>query len=448
MTFELPPQNPHYFIFRGKPTVLVTSAEHYGAVLNGAFDYTRYLDELSAHRLNHTRTFSGVYHELPGAFGLSGNTLAPRAADYLSPWARSRVPGAQDGLNKFDLNTWNEPYFSRLLDFMDQASQRGIVVEFNLFCPFYSFVEDGGLWRICPLNIRNNINGVGDAPINETHTLRHPDLLERQLAFVRRVVPALNGFDNLYYEVCNEPWVDNVEMAWQERIAAEIWQTESALPNRHLVSLNISNVFGWVENPHPAISILNFHYASPPETVRMNYHLDKPIGNNETGFTLDNADATYRRQAWEFMLAGGALFNNLDNSFAVGHEDGSYAYPVSEACGCSRALRAQYGVLKEFMESLDFISMKPDLSFIRSFESSNMAVHALAALGKEYAFYAHGNAWCRPILRLPAATWRIEWLRPEDGVVLQASTLEHAGGDVLLPSPRFEVEIAFRARRI
>ena len=32
------PANPHYFVYRGKPTVLVTSGEHYGAVLNGKFD--------------------------------------------------------------------------------------------------------------------------------------------------------------------------------------------------------------------------------------------------------------------------------------------------------------------------------------------------------------------------------------------------------------------------
>src|SRR5262245_11031978 len=30
----LHPDNPHYFLFRGKPTILITSGEHYGAVLN------------------------------------------------------------------------------------------------------------------------------------------------------------------------------------------------------------------------------------------------------------------------------------------------------------------------------------------------------------------------------------------------------------------------------
>src|SRR5512133_2685984 len=47
-TLGLHPANPHYFLFRGKPTVLITSGEHYGAVLNRDFDYLTYLDTLKA----------------------------------------------------------------------------------------------------------------------------------------------------------------------------------------------------------------------------------------------------------------------------------------------------------------------------------------------------------------------------------------------------------------
>ncbi|MHC4330902.1 MAG: hypothetical protein ACYSWW_22580, partial [Planctomycetota bacterium] len=39
---QLHPDNPHYFLWRGRPTVLITSGEHYGAVLNRAFDYEKY----------------------------------------------------------------------------------------------------------------------------------------------------------------------------------------------------------------------------------------------------------------------------------------------------------------------------------------------------------------------------------------------------------------------
>src|SRR5882757_6568928 len=93
----LHPDNPHYFLFRGKPAVLIGSTEHYGAVLNLDFDYIPYLDELAAHGLNQTRTFSGTYHEVFGSFGITENTLAPKPDRYGAPWPRSNQAGAADG---------------------------------------------------------------------------------------------------------------------------------------------------------------------------------------------------------------------------------------------------------------------------------------------------------------------------------------------------------------
>jgi tRNA-2-methylthio-N6-dimethylallyladenosine synthase len=47
--------------------VLVTSGEHYGAVLNLDFDYIRYLDALRIDSLNLTRTWAGAYREMLAA---------------------------------------------------------------------------------------------------------------------------------------------------------------------------------------------------------------------------------------------------------------------------------------------------------------------------------------------------------------------------------------------
>src|SRR5579884_4052265 len=122
------PENPRYFLFQGKPTVLVTSGEHYGAVLNRDFDFIRYLDTLRADRLNLTPTFSGTYREVPGNFAIASNTLAPAPGAYLAPWLQ------QNG--RFDLTRWDERYFERLRRFVSAAAERGIVVELVLFCPF------------------------------------------------------------------------------------------------------------------------------------------------------------------------------------------------------------------------------------------------------------------------------------------------------------------------
>ncbi len=121
---SLHPDNPHYFLFRGKPMVLITSGEHYGAVLNLDFDYVAYLDELESQGMNHTRTFSGVYREIPSSFRITDNPLAPKPNRYNCPWARSEQPGYFDGGNKFDLSKWSPAYFKRLKDFMTHAQQR------------------------------------------------------------------------------------------------------------------------------------------------------------------------------------------------------------------------------------------------------------------------------------------------------------------------------------
>ncbi|MCJ7504532.1 MAG: hypothetical protein MUP80_15950, partial [Acidobacteriia bacterium] len=88
----LHPENPHYFIFQGKPTVLITSAEHYGAVVNKDFDYLAYFDELKSYGLNYTRIYPGFLFEPQGKFG-NGNTLGPKPGSLVLPWARSKEPG-------------------------------------------------------------------------------------------------------------------------------------------------------------------------------------------------------------------------------------------------------------------------------------------------------------------------------------------------------------------
>src|SRR5450432_527100 len=137
---RLHPENPHYFLFAGQPTVLITSGEHYGAVLNGDFDYMRYLDTLRADHLNLTRTFSGSYREVYGNFEIAANTLAPAPGKFMAPW------GQRDG--KFDLTKWDEAYFARLKDFVAYAGRCGVVVELVLFCPLYQ----DSMWSASPMN--------------------------------------------------------------------------------------------------------------------------------------------------------------------------------------------------------------------------------------------------------------------------------------------------------
>lgn len=440
---QLHPENSRYFLFRGEPTLLITSGEHYGAVLNAAFDCGTYLRTLARDGLNHTRVFAGAYCEPVGAFRIARNTLAPAEGQFVCPWARSDQPGYANGGNRFDLNRWDEGYFERLRGFLSRAGDCGVVVEVNLFCPFYR----DEMWDLSPMKASNNINGVGDLSREEAYTVDGSrGLLAVQEAMTRKVVEELKDFDNLFYEIMNEPYQGNVPMAWQERIVDAIAATEQELGVRHLVSLNIANGREKVDRVHGGVSILNFHYAWPPDAVAMNYGLGLPIGDNETGFK-GTGDFHYRREAWAFILAGGGLYNNLDYSFAVGCEDGTFSHP-GQPGGGSAALRAQLRYLKTFMAGFPYIRMAP-VAAVGS-PPEGYATYALIQPGAQYAIYLCSTedeppeqaASVELRLDVPSGMYRFSWLDTLSGELAGEGEVSHGGGALVLSSPPFAGDVA------
>jgi hypothetical protein len=447
----LHPDNPHYFQWRGRPTVLITSAEHYGAVMNLDFDYRRYLDTLAADGLNYTRVFSGAYVEPQGAFKIARNTLAPAFGRFVAPWSRSSEPGYPNGGNKFDLTRWDAAYFARLKDFIAYAAVKGIVVEVTLFCPMYEELQ----WKLSPMNGANNINGFGNIERTDVYTLdKHGGLLAVQEALTRKIVAELNAFDNLFFEICNEPYFGGVTIPWQHHIATLVVETERRLPAKHLIAQNIANKSARIENPHPAVSIFNFHYATPPDAITINHALNKVIGDDETGFRgID--DAPYRTEAWEFIIAGGGLYNNLDYSFVAGQEDGTFGYPASQPGGGNRGFRRQMKILSEFINGFDFVLMAPDDSIIEGGVPPGGTARALVERGRAMAIYVRrpfenprssANAESPLRIELPGGTWHVEWIDTKVGTVVTSARVEGGGIRALEPPP-YDTDIALRVRR-
>jgi hypothetical protein len=450
----LHPDNPHYFLWRGRPTVLITSGEHYGAVLNLEFDYRKYLDTLAKDKLNLTRTWAGAYAETPGNFNIAGNTLAPAKERFICPWARSDQPGYTGGGNKFDLKRWDEAYFNRLKDFVGYAAKKGVVVELNLFCPMY----EESMWQICPMNATNNVNGLGAIGRHDVLTLdKSAGLLAVQEAMVKKIAEELSDFNNVYFEICNEPYATKPRVPddWQRHMTDVLARAMKYWPKPFLISWNIANGSEKITNAHPSVSIFNFHYASPPNTVPLNYHLNKVIGDNETGFRGTN-DAPYRMEAWDFLIAGGGLFNHLDYSFTVKHEGGTFVYPAKQPGGGNPVFRRQMRVLRDFMDSLSLVRMKPDNSVLKSVVPTGLTARALVEPGRAYAIYL------RPVktapeskpetlsgleLELPEASYRAEWISPLTGKRLKDEAFRHEGGPRKLAAPAFSGDVALRVLR-
>ncbi len=423
---SLYPGRHNYFQFRSKPTLLITSAEHYGLLMNRAMDPDIYLETLAKDQLNLTRVFSGAYVEPPGAFNIVNNTLAPGQGNFLSPWLRSGEPGYAGGGNKFDLSQWDPLYFERLHHIMQKASELGIVVELTLFCPMY----DDSQWALSPMKAANNIQKTGNVSRNEVYRLDGDSLLLNvQERLVDKLVAELNGYDNLYFEICNEPYFGNVDMAWQHRITDRIVAVEKRLPKKHLISVNVANGSAKVEKPHVSWSILNFHYASPPAAVAQNSHLPCVVGMNETGFKGTGNDY-YRTEAWEFMLAGGGLYNHLDYSFTAEKADGTAEVKNPTPGGGGAEYRKQMGFMKQFLESHPFVTMTPHYEPLRCIVEGvpeGVTPYLLTADRKAYALYLRKGS---PVLMfdLPAGEYRVRTASPSRAEWLSDSTIQHSGG--------------------
>jgi hypothetical protein len=435
--FGLLPANPHYFTYKGRPTVLVTSGEHYGAVLNAKFDYRKYLATLAADGLNHTRIFTGLYREVPGSFNIARNTLAPEAADFLSPFLR-------DASGVYDLAAWNPAYFARLKDFLAEAAKHGVIVEVCLTTTHYNETH----WKLTPW--QNNRNGVGSGlKHDEPWTLKDPKLQAALDAFVRKIAAELKEFDNFYFEICNEPYIGGPTLEWQRHMARVIREADGG---RHLISQNIANHEKTVTDPDPNVSLFNFHYARPPRAVAQNYSLNRPIGMNETGFDGSD-DAVYRIQAWDFLTAGGALYNNLDYSFTAGHEDGTFQPPATTPGGGSPALRKQLGFLKRTMDRFD-------LAVLRPLEGVSSHARCLGQAGQVYLCYGHYGelrngyrpryavetakktvAWR---LQIPEGRYQAVWHDPKTGKELGRATIETGA----ITTPEHTEDIALELRRL
>jgi hypothetical protein len=176
--------------------------------------------------------------------------------------------------------------------------------------------------------------------------------------------------------------------------------------------------------------------------VKENFALNKVIGENETGFK-GTGDTHYRMEAWEFLLAGGGLYNNLDYSFVVGHEDGSFQYPPKTPGGGNRGFRVQINALNDFLHRFEFIRMKPDETVVKGGLPEKGRARALSEPGKQYAIYFFGKS-AKPLLVLPPGAYKAEWLSPVTGKIVKSEAIRSKGAPVEAVSPEYDTDIALR----
>ena len=52
------------------------------------------------------------------------------------------------------------------------------------------------------------------------------------------------------------------------------------------------------------------------------------------------------------------------------------------------------------------------------------------------------------LVKLPAGRYRVDWIAPATGAVLESRHITHDGGNRILKTPKYEIDIALRIKRI
>ena len=454
--------NPHYFSYRGRPTVLITSAEHYGAVINLDFDYAAYLDTLRSYGLNYTRMYPGALIEPADKF-ISGNTLAPPSHSLLLPWARSAVPGYAQGGCKYDLDCWDDAYFERLRGFIAEAGRCGVVVELCLFNAQY---ED--TWAISPLYHANNIQGEGRCCYADVQTMRDVAVVARLDAYVRKLVQETNEFNNVIYEVCDEPFLTGTPEAeareWVAHIIDVVVEAERCLPKRHLIAQQVEGSVDFSADPNVQVIVAQYVYEASEQqmggmqALETKYDLGKPIELNETlyypvWYEGDVVGAS-RAEAWDFIVGGGAGFNHLNGRFTAQDPRGA----TDDNLQVLSALRS----LVEFINSFDFVAMQRDVDTLKGGWHPGFFYSSISEPGQQYAAYLHHSRYSpgksgyivEPgsyvedlTWDLPEGVYNVQWLDPASGAIVATENLVHAGGERTLTTPEHAIDIALAVRR-
>ncbi|MEK7705932.1 MAG: carbohydrate-binding protein [Myxococcota bacterium] len=416
-----------WFTYGGAPTLLV-GFDCQELAADPSIDYVAALDAFADNGINKVRVWTYVW------FGTT-------SLGALTPWLR-------DGNGDHDLDQWNAAYWTRMHDFVAAARSRSIAVEVTVFAPY-----PGGTWwwasdsyRLA-WNATYNQNGAFstnasghfdpeffDLGYGETSTSGNT-LADYQAALVDKVVAELGGYDNVYFEVCNEfgtygldvPSWYGWQVHWAERIRSATSQPVAVHAGGGNESYSAS--LYWSE---PSIDVLNFRFDFGVSPQQLSDWLHDAQGRgkiltvNEThSYASAGAGATdfygnldaETQYAWGLLLSGAHVGFYEDDSSRIGSSGWL-------------AGAARLGALRDIVERLRFWELSPvdgagnEYDALVSDGPGAGGWQVLANPGNEYLVYFWGaSSTTVAALQLPAGDYSYAWYDPQDATLLASGTV-------------------------
>jgi hypothetical protein len=410
--------NPRYFTDGSGNAIYLTGSHTWTGLIDRGptdppshFDFPRYLNLLENSNHNFVRLWSRhvTRYNSYGMDVLYGTPL---------PWVRSGPGTALDGKPRFDLEQFDEEYFSRLRSRVTAAREKGIFVSVMLFGGYVEISE----WAGNPFNRQNNINAI-DGDLNgdgkgDTQLIPLPDGVDAiQKAYVRKVIDTLSDLENVLFEISNES--EYRSLAWQSQLINYIKDYQSERIDGIRRKQHPVGITAFIDQENASMSRIAADWISPGavsfDTAGEVYISDPPPADAGKVSILDSdhlffslildSPAAGRSWVWKSFLRGHnpILMENL-------FEDSTgRAVPATIGDAGFVAARAAMGQTRRYAEKVNLVAMTPrdDLSSTR---------YALADPASEYLVYQpHSRSFN---IKLSPGTYSYEWFDADSGNIV------------------------------
>jgi len=291
-------------------------------------------------------------------------------------------------------------------------------------------------------------------------------LFNEQLRYVEKIIEETNEFDNIIYEFIDEPTLYKCNALkiynWISALIDKAIEVEDRLPKKHMLAQQLEFGVSFADDDRVAVTVVQYIEGLARQvggTLALNnvYCFDKPIELNETAvlpdwFECDPVIAS-RLEAWEFMVGGGAAFNQLNGYFNVRDPEGTDETNYRILDGLVK--------LRTFMESLDYTGMTRDVDTVRKV-TGHANINMISEKGKQYVMYIHhGSLNYGSIYRshyvpdigrfspvvtmdIPEGEYEVTFIEPATLSVIETQTITCKNEKTDLACPGYETDIAIK----
>lgn len=430
--------NRHYFKDANGKALLLAGSQTWNTLQDWGtggspepLNFSAFVKFLTTHRDNFTLLWTV---ELPKFCSLPITASSPPEFTVSPfPWQRTGPGKATDGGLKFDLTKFNQRYFDRLRERVQELDNAGIYAGVYLFTGEFLHIfrcpTDG-----YPFTGANNINGIDDGYVSGAEgigsiSMTAPNSITAfQDAYVNKVIDTLNDLPNVLWIVSEE--APSESLWWNKHMIAHIRAYESKKPHQHPVGL--ATLIG---TPDSILYDSNSDWVAP--AARISPTESCGDGKPACKVNVNDSDHSYweiwndtpqqnRNYVWEnFMNGNSVLFMDPYLVYYPRENRNLCASPTKGICSEPderwENLRDNLGYIRKYSLKLNLVNVAPhgDLS------STGYCLAQTSSTGAEYLVYApSGGKFTLDLSAMPASrSLRSEWFNPSTGAASAGKTI-------------------------